>query len=104
MFTRRTALFGAALVAVAPLVLTSVKAAGAEEVMDTSDAAPVDLSSLPRRKVKLVKPPFVHPHEQVATEGPAVIEFEMKIIEKEIQVDEVAWLQAMTFNGSVPGP
>lgn len=101
MFTRRTALMGAALIAAVPFV---VKTAGAEEVMDTSAAAPVDLSSLPRRKVKLVKPPFVHPHEQVATGGPAVIEFEMKIIEKEIQVDEDAWLQAMTFNGSVPGP
>jgi len=101
MFTRRTALVGAALVAAAPFV---IRTAGAEEVMDTSAAAPVDLSSLPRRKVKLVKPPFVHEHEQVATSGPAIIEFEMKIIEKEIQVDEDAWLQAMTFNGSVPGP
>jgi len=101
MFTRRTALIGAAMIAAAPFV---VKTAGAEEVMDTSAAAPVDLSSLPRRKVKLLKPPFVHPHKQVATGGPAVIEFEMKIMEKEIQVDEDAWLQAMTFNGSVPGP
>ncbi len=57
MFTRRTALMGAALIAAAPLV---IKTAGAEEVMDTSAAAPVDLSSLPRRKLKLVKPPFVH--------------------------------------------
>jgi nitrite reductase (NO-forming) len=48
---------GAALIAAAPLV---IKTAGAEEVMDTSAAAPVDLSSLPRRKLKLVKPPFVH--------------------------------------------
>jgi nitrite reductase (NO-forming) len=92
---------GAALIAATPFV---IKTAGADEVMDTSAAAPVDLSSLPRRKVKLVRPPFVHPHEQVATSGPAIIEFEMKIIEKEIQVDEDAWLQAMTFNGSVPGP
>lgn len=38
-----------------------------------------------------------HPHDQVATEGPA-------IIEKEMQVDEDAWVQAMTFNGAVPGP
>lgn len=65
--------------------------------MNTSGAAPTDLSRLPRRKVKLARPPFVHPHDQVATEGPA-------IIEKEIQVDEDAWVQAMTFNGSVPGP
>jgi len=65
--------------------------------MNTSGAAPTDLSRLPRRKVKLARPPFVHPHDQVATEGPA-------IIEKEIQLDEDAWVQAMTFNGSVPDP
>lgn len=101
MFTRRSALMGAALVAAAPFV---IKTAGAEEVADTSGAPTVDLSSLPRRKVKLVKPPFVHPHDQVASTGPEVVEFEMRIVEKELQLDEGAWVQAMTFNGSVPGP
>ncbi|MFN3825446.1 MAG: copper-containing nitrite reductase [Pseudorhodobacter sp.] len=102
MLTRRAALMGAAMVAASPYVLkTSV---AAEEVMDTSGAAPVDLSAMTRRKVKLVAPPFVHAHEQVATVGPQIVEFEMKIIEKEMQVDEDAWIQAMTFNGSVPGP
>ena len=101
MFTRRAAIMGAAMVAASPYV---IKTAVAEEVMDTSAAAPVDLSSLTRRKVKLVAPPFVHPHEQVATTGPQIVEFEMRIVEKEMQVDEDAWLQAMTFNGSVPGP
>lgn len=102
MLTRRSALLGAAMVAASPYVTkTSV---AAEEVMDTSAAAPVDLSTLTRRKVKLVAPPFVHPHDQIATSAPQIIQFEMKIIEKEIQVDEGAWLQAMTFNGSVPGP
>lgn len=72
--------------------------------MDTSGAAPVDLAHMTRRKVKLVAPPFVHPHEQVATVGPQIVEFELKIIEKEMPVDEDAWIRAMTFNGSVPGP
>ena len=101
MLTRRAALMGAALVAASPYV---IKTAAADEVMDTSGAAPVDLSGMTRRKVKLVTPPFVHPHEQVAATPPQIVEFEMKIIEKEIQVDEDAWLQAMTFNGSIPGP
>jgi nitrite reductase (NO-forming) len=92
---------GAALVAAAPF---AVRTAGAEEVMDTSAAAKVDLSSLPRRKVKLLRPPFVHEHEQVASTGPSIVEFEMRIVEKELQLDEGAWVQAMTFNGSVPGP
>ncbi len=102
MLTRRAALMGAALVAASPYVIKT--SAAAEEVMDTSDAAPVDLSSMTRRKVKLLAPPFVHAHEQVATAAPEIVEFEMKIVEKELQVDEDAWIQAMTFNGSVPGP
>ncbi len=80
MLTRRAALMGAALVAASPYVLKT--SAEAEEVMDTSGAAPVDLSAITRRKVKLVAPPFVHAHDQLATVGPQIIEFEMKIIEK----------------------
>ncbi len=102
MLTRRAALMGAAMVAASPYVLKT--AVSAEGAADTSSVLPVDLSAMTRRKVKLVKPPFVHDHEQVATNPPQIVEFEMKIIEQEIQVDEDAWLQAMTFNGSVPGP
>ncbi|MCX7286749.1 MAG: copper-containing nitrite reductase [Rhodobacterales bacterium] len=101
MFTRRAALMGAAFVAAVPYVIKSAKA---EETAANAGAAPVDLSALTRRKVKLVAPPFVHEHEHVATSGPEIVEFEMKIVEKEIQVDEDAWLQAFTYNGSVPGP
>ncbi len=101
MFTRRAALMGAAFVAAAPLV---IKTASAQEVAANGGAAPVDLSTLTRRKVKLVAPPFVHEHEQVATTEPQIVEFEMKVIEKEVQVDEDAWLQAFTYNGSTPGP
>lgn len=105
MFTRRAALMGAAMIASAPLVFS--RAAGAQEaqeVLTLVTATPSNLATMPRRKQELVKPPLVHEHEQVATTGPSVIEFEMKIVEKEMQVDENAWLQAMTFNGSMPGP
>ncbi len=101
MITRRAALMAGAAIATAQFVVTE---AVAEEVMDTSAAKPVDLSSLPVRKHKLVAPPFVHAHEQVATSGPSLVKFEMKIIEKEVQVADGAYLQAMTFNGSMPGP
>ena len=101
MITRRAALMAGAMMAASPYIVTK---AAAEEVMDTSEAAPVDLSSLPVRKHKLVAPPFVHEHEQVATTGPALVKFEMKIIEKEVLVGDGAYLQAMTFNGSIPGP
>lgn len=101
MLTRRAAMMGAAGIAVAPLI---IKAAQGEEIMDTSMAPPADLSSLKRIKHKLVAPPFVHEHEQIAPAEPQIVEFEMKIVEKEIQVADDAYLQAMTFHGSVPGP
>jgi nitrite reductase (NO-forming) len=103
MITRRTALMGAAFAAAAaPAVLT--RKAAAEESM-TPQGKPVDLGNMPRRKVKLVPPPFVHEHEQVATTPPSIVEFEMTIIEKEIEIDgEGTMLQAMTFDGSIPGP
>jgi nitrite reductase (NO-forming) len=101
MLTRRAALIRAAGLAAAPLLAT---AARAEEAMEIVNAIEADLSSLPRRKQKLVAPPFVHPHEQVASGGPAIIEFEMDIVEKEVQIAADAWLQAMTFDGTMPGP
>jgi nitrite reductase (NO-forming) len=101
MLTRRATLFGAAGIAAAPLFVNAVKA---EEIMDTSIAPPADLTTLPRIKHKLLRPPFVHEHEQVASTGPRVVEFEMKILEKEVQVDDDVYLQGMTFNGSIPGP
>jgi nitrite reductase (NO-forming) len=101
MLTRRAALMGGAMLAAAPLV---IKTADAQEVVALASAEPIDLSALPRGKVKLVKPPMVHDHEQVASGPPRIVEFEMKIVEKEVQVDDDVYLQAMTFNGSIPGP
>ena len=101
MLTRRAALMGGAGVAALPLL---AKAAKAEEIMDTSMAPPADLSSLKRIKRRLVRPPMVHEHEQVAPAEPRIVEFEMQIVEKEVEVGDGAYLQAMTFNGSIPGP
>ncbi len=101
MISRRAALLGVAGMAAAPLL---AKAAKAESAPDMSMAAAADVSHLPRIRHELVAPPFVHAHEQVATGGPRVVEFTMDIIEKEMQVADDAWVQAMTFNGSVPGP
>lgn len=102
--SRRTILAGAAIAG----ALSQVRVAAAE----TADAAKVltpatavDVDSLPRVKVDLVDPPFVHAHEQVATGGPKVVEFEMQIIEKKIALDDNgAEYWASTFNGTVPGP
>ena len=100
MLTRRAALMGAAGLASLPVL---AKAAHADEAF-TPVAAPADLSRLERVRRKLVAPPFVHEHEQVASGAPRIVEFEMTIVEKEIQVDDGAWLQGMTFDGSIPGP
>ena len=101
MLTRRAALMGAAGAAALPVL---AKAAKAESTSVHEAAAPVDLSSLQRIKRELVAPPFVHEHEQIAPGAPRIVEFEMKIIEKEIEVDQGAYLQGMTFDGSIPGP
>ena len=88
MLTRRAALMGVAGIAAAPYV---IKTAGAETVTGTVAATPVDLSSLPRRKVELVTPPFVHAHEQVATTGPEIVKFALMIVAKEPQLSEGTW-------------
>ena len=102
MITRRNALKSALFASMAAPAL--IRTAIAEEAKPAV-AADEDLSKLPRRKVKLARPPFVHEHDQVAKGGPAIIEFTMTIEEKEIQIDdEGTMFQAMTFDGSVPGP
>lgn len=97
MVTRRDTLFGmagAGVLATLPIGQAS--------------AAPVpaaDISALPRVKIDLVAPPFVHDHEQVASTGSRVIEFKMVIEEKPVVIDnEGTTLQAMTYEGSIPGP
>ena len=60
---------------------------------------------LPRQKVELVAPPFVHPHEQATKQGPKIVEFKLVVEEKQMVIDEQGTkFQAMTFNGSMPGP
>ena len=65
----------------------------------------IDVASLPRIKQKLVPPPGVPEHEQVASTGPVIVEVEMTITEKKIQIDDDgATIWAFAFEGSVPGP
>jgi len=88
MFTRRAAMLSAA----AAIFALATPALAAE-------------LNLPRQKVDLVAPPFVHPHEQATREGPKVMEFRLVIQEKKVVIDEKGTtFQAMTFNGSMPGP
>jgi len=60
---------------------------------------------LPREYVALVAPPFVHPHEQATNQGPKIVEFTLTVEEKQVTIDDDGTtIQAMTFNGSIPGP
>ena len=103
MLSRRSLLIASALAASAPTIMAQNIAAASDAM--TPVAKKVDLSKLPRRKVKLVAPPMVHPHTQAATTGPSVIEFEMTILEQEMEIDDNGtMLQGMTYEGSIPGP
>jgi len=80
MFTRRAALMSAAAAIIAL----------------ATPALAVELN-LPRQKVDLVAPPFVHPHEQATKEGPRIMEFRLVIQEKKVVIDEKGTsFQAMT--------
>ena len=78
--TRRSILAGAA--ATGAIVQAASAPAQAQAVMTRATAA--DIAKLPRVKAKLVDPPFVHAHEQIATGGPKLVAFEMTIHEKKI--------------------
>ncbi|RUZ19461.1 nitrite reductase, copper-containing, partial [Mesorhizobium sp. M7A.F.Ca.CA.001.04.1.1] len=95
MITRREALFGAAIGAAAVAALPAFSA----------PVTKADIRGLAREKIKLVAPPFVHPHDQVAKGGPKIVEFTITIEEKPLVIDaDGTTLNAMTYNGSIPGP
>ena len=65
----------------------------------------VDVSMLPRVKQQLVPPPAFPRHEQVAKGGPKIVEIELTVEEKQIEIDDDGTrIWAFTYNGSVPGP
>ncbi|GAA3101764.1 copper-containing nitrite reductase [Rhizobium viscosum] len=105
--TRRTMLTGAAVAgALTPIIIANN--AHAEEVVAVNapkKAPTVDFTKLQREKVELVKPPFVHPHSQKAEGGAKIKEFTLTIQEKRMVLDKDGTeVNAMTFDGSVPGP
>lgn len=63
-----------------------------------------DLSQLEHVKQTLVVPPAVPEHSLEAPDAPRVVQVEMTIEEKEIEVEPGVFMWAFTYNGSVPGP
>jgi nitrite reductase (NO-forming) len=75
----------------------------ANEVM--AEEATADISKLPRVKQKLVPPPGLPEHEQVASTGPKVVEVELVIEEKKVVIDgDGTEIWVFAYNGTVPGP
>jgi len=96
MLTRRDALIGAALTSTIATALSALPATATEEA---------GVADLPREKIELVQPPFVHAHDQVARTGPRIKEFTLTVEEKPMTIDDEGTVfQAMTYNGSIPGP
>lgn len=52
----------------------------------------------------LVAPPNLPAHDQTAPGQAKIIQVTLTIEEKELAIDDGVFIQAMTFNGSVPGP
>lgn len=103
MLSLRVALCGVA--AVALLMAAPIRAHdGPTPTLNAKNQDDLTIG-LPRVTAKLVAPPFVMEHDQIAKGGPKVIQFTMRIEEKEIVIDgEGTTFQAMTFDGSMPGP
>ena len=104
--TRRNILAGAAFAgAIAPVIMPSTASAAEEKKAAAKPLTNAEIGVLPRVKVDLVKPPFVHAHTQKAEGGPKIVEFTLTIKEQKMILDDKGTeVHAMTFNGSVPGP
>ncbi len=84
--------------AIKPLYFTVAMALASAALADGADG-------LQRVKVDLVAPPQVHAHQQAVKDAPKVVQFRMTVEEKKMVIDnQGTTLQAMTFNGSMPGP
>jgi nitrite reductase (NO-forming) len=101
IINRRTAMIGAAgLAAVAAASVNTGEIAEAAAKTDDTGVLPTL-----REKINLVAPPFVHPHEQATKQAPKIVEFTLTVHEKKIVVDDDGTtMNAMTYNGSIPGP
>ena len=65
---------------------------------------PRKADGLERVTQALVLPPGVPEHKQIVKGEPKVVKVRLEVEEKEIELGDGTFVQAMTFNGSVPGP
>ena len=85
-----------------PLAAMSAMTRGA---VTASTKVPTDTRGLPRVRQKLVDPPYVPEHTQVASGGPGIVEVELVVNEAKRVIDaDGTAIHALTFNGSIPAP
>ena len=66
---------------------------------------PSKASGLDRIQQVMVTPPLLPKHDQVASGNPVIVEVRLEIQVRELVIDPLGTsIQALTFNGSVPGP
>lgn len=53
---------------------------------------------------ELIDPPFLPPHEQVASGPPRIVRIRMEIVEREEEIAPGVFIWQMAFNNHVPGP
>lgn len=85
------------------LLVNTARAESAQEYI-ADVAIEENLHGLERVKQVLVAPPFFPEHNQKYIGRSRIIEVEMVIVEKEIEIEPGVFVQAMTFDGSNPGP
>jgi len=63
-----------------------------------------NIEGLPRQEQQLVDPPALPEHNQVAEGGPKIIEVELTVEEREVQIEPDTSIWTYTYNGTLPGP
>jgi nitrite reductase (NO-forming) len=86
------------------LVAFSASSYSAEALDITKVAITSQAQGLERVTQTLVAPPFLPKHDQVAKGTAQIIAMTMDIVEKEMEIAPGVFVQAMTFEGTNPGP
>jgi nitrite reductase (NO-forming) len=95
---------GLSMAIAASLVAFSAPSFSGEEMEVGKVAVEAQIQGLERVTQTLVAPPFLPEHNQVAVGDPKIIEMTMVIEEKEMEIAPGVYAQAMTFEGTNPGP
>ena len=99
---RRNFLLSSLAVASSALISSSASAKTPTKIGEIGVES--NIEDLERVTQTLVNPPNLPEHDQIAKGGPKVVQMTMTVEEKEIEVKPGVFVQAMTFNGTNPGP